>query len=129
MWITAAMQDGNDAKRILVRCIGDQVIPHSNEPQWAVCKIGPSVTAMRKWEMPSDSCMDFPANSAGGVRVVPGNIFPDVEDVLGRFRMEIESVGRTHRVERFRRSSSRWRRASKKVSPSMGFTLPLLMSS
>ena len=56
--------------------------------------------------------------------------FPDFRDVLGRARMEIEARLEVHLGDRgLSSSSSRSRKLSKKASPSMGFTRPLLMSS
>src|SRR5258708_13313454 len=79
---------------------------------------------------PADTVKNFFAHTPGGKRIVLSNEFPDFGDVLRCTRVELKTPVSGHFVERcLSSSSSRWRKSSKKASPSMGFTRQLLTSS
>jgi hypothetical protein len=84
------------------------------------------------WErrQPADTVKNFFAHTPRGKRIVLSDEFPDFGDVLRCARVKLKTPVSRHFVERcLSSSSSRCRKLSKNVSPSMGFTRPLLMSS
>src|ERR1035437_6064469 len=85
---------------------------------------------MGKTYQTTDGGQDSFAYSPGSERVVFGDVFPNAGDVLSRFRVKTKAwIGAHCGARCLSSSSSRRRRDSKNSSPSMGFTLPLLMSS
>ena len=126
---TVAMEHGNDPQRALVRGVGDQVIAHALKTQRACSEVLAAVSDVRKRNKGADRFKNFNANAPGRFKVFVGDEFPDIEDVLRRFRVKLEAKASVHCGECFNRSSSRWRNCSKKASPSTGFTRPLFKSS
>ena len=70
------------------------------------------------------------AESACHQGIFSGHEIPDFHDVLRGARVQTVTLVTRHFLERsFSRSASRWRRPSRKVSPSSILTRPLFMSS
>ena len=69
------------------------------------------------------------SHAAGGWWNVLCDERPDAGDVRSGFRMKDEPFARVHLGLGCKSASSRIRRSSKKASPSIGVTRPLLMSS
>src|SRR3989442_15832116 len=84
---------------------------------------------MREGHEVPDRLQDVFSNPSCSCWVVTCDVFPDFHDVSSGFGVEIESARGGHRGRRFSRSSSRCRNVSKNLSPSTGFTPPLLRSS
>lgn len=84
------------------------------------------------WERhePADTVKNFFAYTPRGKRIILSDEFPDFGNVLRGARVKLKTPVAGHFLERcFSSSSSRCRKLSKKASPSIGFTRPLLMSS
>ena len=124
------MKHRNHDQRRFIWGVGDDVVAYRLEPQRSRGKIRSLVTLMRESHKFSKGGQDFLSHTRGSKRIILSNEFPYVVDVLRRARVEIKTLPGIHFKERFLiESSSRWRRVSKKASPSTGFTRPLLMSS
>ncbi len=90
----------------------------------------PLVALVRERSEFADSVENVLANASGGMRILLRDVMPDFGNVLRCTRVEYEPLGWAHLEGRWLSNfSSRWRRSSKNVSPSTGFTRPLLMSS
>ena len=73
-----------------------------------------------------ENCLPY---TSGCMRAIRRDVFRNLGDILRRERVKGKAKGLTYFCPALSRSSSRRRSLSKKASPSMGFTLPLLRSS
>src|SRR5713101_2351112 len=118
---TAAMQHGNDQQGPFIGRIGNQIVPHDGEPQRARGEVRPPVALMGERHQRTYGVQDDLTDTAGGWRILLGERFPDVGDVLRSQRMQDKTVRLAHGgVGFFSQAASRWRRLAKKASPSMG---------
>jgi hypothetical protein len=110
--------------------VSKKVIPEDPKSQWPNCEIRAFVALIRKRYKLADCAQYFFADAVGSHWTFPRDEFPYFGDVMRRARVEVKTLPSIHFGERcLSSSSSRCRKLSKKASPSIGFTLPLLMSS
>ncbi len=121
--IAATVEYSQDNEGFFIWCVRDQKIPYRMKPQWPRSKVGTTVTLLRKEDEGTNRLMDFLKNAVSSAQIVRCDEFPDFLEVC-------ESVW----VEN--KPAHEWRRSSllrcsrlKASSPSMGSTLPLLISS
>ena len=126
----ATMNYGDYEHGYFIGSIDDEVLSYRVEAQGPRSQIQALVALMGKEYETAYGGQDLFAHSPGSERIVFGDVLPNVGDVLCRFRMKTKALVEAHRgVRCLSSASSRRRRDSKNSSPSMGFTLPLLMSS
>jgi len=121
---------GYDKKRLLLRCVSDEVIADRLKPQWPGCEIASRVTLMWESHELANGFQYLLAEACRGTQIIVGDELPDLGDVLRCARVKLKSLAALHFGERRLESwPSRRRKSSKKASPSTGFTRPLLISS
>ena len=114
--------NGYHPQRFFVRCVSDQIIADDAEPQGPGSEIGSPMTMMRKGNQQADSAEDAFPDTARCLGPVFCNEFPNSANICGGFGVKSKSlIGDVH-CRDLSSSSSRNRKASKKASPSMGFT-------
>ncbi len=88
------------------------------------------MSSMWRPHQSADSRQNLFPDAARGKRIVFGDIFPNVDNVVFSQRVEFEPGWLAHLGKCcLSSSSSRFRRESKNASPSLSLTLPLLISS
>ena len=90
------MQDGNYPQRAFVGRIGYQVFADPFEPQWPGREIPAAVSLMRKRDKVAYRFEDVFPYAPSRSRVIVSDVFPDVENVLRRFRVKSKAAGRAH---------------------------------
>ena len=87
------MQDGNYPQRAFVGRIGYQVFADPFEPQRPGREIRAAVPLMRKRDKVAYRFEDVFPYAPSRLRVIVSDVFPDVENVLRRFRVKSKAPG------------------------------------
>jgi len=118
------MENGKDKKRFFWR-IGDKEIAYPHKSHGPRGEVGSPVALVGEANEGLNGFVNLFAHSVGSIQIVLRDVFPKLVKVPVRFGME--NIAAHARL--LRRASLFSRRRANASSPSMGFTLPLLMSS
>ena len=86
--VAAAVDDGNDPEWFFIRCVGDQILANANEAQRAGRKVRACVAALGKCDQASNGFVNVLAHASRSKRVIGGDVFPDLGDILGGKRVK-----------------------------------------
>ena len=81
---TAVVEYGDHQQGAFIRGVRNQIISYPSEPQRSGGQFGAPVPLMGKRHKLSDGAQDFFADASGSRRIILGNEFPNVKDVLRR---------------------------------------------
>jgi len=124
------MKYANNQERFFFGSIGNQVIANRLKTKRPRSEVSSTVPLVGKRDELAHSVEDVFTDAPSCKKIIFGNVFPDFTDVQRSTRVQFKTLGGCHFCGRFLSNpSSRARRLSKKASPSMGLTRPLLMSS
>jgi hypothetical protein len=95
---TAAVQNGNDGERFLIRRVGNYIIAYSLKPQRFLREVGSAVAYVRKRDKGLDRFVDFFTDTIGGVEAVGSDVFPDFVEIGIGLRVENKSAHEATRL-------------------------------
>jgi len=121
--ITATVEYCHHYEWCFIRRVCDQKIPYGMKTKGSGGQIGTAVTHLRERDEAANRFMDFLKSTVRSAEAVQCNEFPNFLEVSQGVWVEDKSA------HGLRRSSLLRRSRSKAVSPSMGVTRPLLISS
>jgi hypothetical protein len=96
--LRAAVQNGNDGERFLIRRIRNYIIAYSVKPQRFRREVGSAVAYVRKRDKGLDRFVDFFPHTIGGVEAVGSDVFPDFVEIGIGLRVEDKSAHEATRL-------------------------------
>jgi len=121
--IAAAMEYGYDDEGPFIGRVCDQKVPHGMKTQWPRSQIGTDVANLREGDEGANRFVDFLKNPVCGAQIVRRDELPNVIEVCKGLWVKDKTAHEWRRSLLLRRSRL------KASSPSMGSTLPLVISS
>jgi hypothetical protein len=87
----ATVEDCNYKERLLVRCIGDEIVACSLKTNWPRSEISPPMALVWKRDKPANSVNYVFSDAPSGKRVIVGDKIPNFRDVRSGARVKVKT--------------------------------------